>query len=340
MSCRTLHRPVQTDPQDDEHVLVIENLKLLLNKQSHEIKDYVATSANFKAEIDDLKNTIEKLNDFTKELNSINRNMVDSIRVMESNIKSYQDEIEHLKNGPGRLGGEPSLLKNKLVSGTSLSKSNGTVIRNHGNSNTSHKYRQLLIVGDKSIQGLHGLIKKHCQYTDINNQWKNRLNFEQGVELCMASSKTFTKKDFIIFIQGSESAFTGQSPQKTSILKLCELSKKTNIIMLGPPLHLGRPILNRFIHEQNSIILNTIAEQSNNFHFLPMSTLVKNGILNYYDKLNLAQQLYHMIAYHSLTKKPSDSYLSTTSNSADPSPSVPLTDFLQPSSNPSTNPST
>ena len=147
--------------------------------------------------------------------------------------------------------------------------------------------------------------------------------------LCVSLSKTFTKDDYIIFMLGSVNAITGRTPKNESILKILELSRKTNVIILGPSLRLRRPILNSFIHEQNTLLLNVIAEHAYKVGFFPMLTMTKYGFLSYDDKLNLAQHLYYIMTNQISINKQNVGTIPNTLISTDPLPSSLNADFPQ-----------
>jgi len=291
----------------------------LLNK---EILEITRNNNLLKANLQEAQDSLYSLQTKIDGLTSLNQDMISTIRTLETDNETYSSELQLLRQKT-ELSSSMNELSKPLVQPSSTEFA-ATKLAPGKNS-------QILIVGDLNVRGLSHMIKSYIgQPIDINCQWSENLDFEQGVELCLALSKNFTHKDQIVLLWGSKNALRGHKIKKDSLLAVLDLCKKTNLILVGPPLHSGRPVLNNIIQDCNFNIANIIKENDSKAYFLPLLATTNNGFLNYQDKLVLASHLCFLVGH--LQKQPTN--IRPSSNNIDPLKSIVQNADLQPNATP------
>lgn len=284
-----------------------------LEKKIHDFETSVSvTEQDLRAEIGRRKGEISELNRETLRLTHQNNKLSEQIRELEKNelrLKTRLGELSAMKDNflvsIDTLTKDNEAYANEIkmcnfelfnlreeVSSLKIAKTTGLGQISARANAPPTKLPQVLIVGNHNVRGLSGMLKRFSgKHMDINSQWKERLTFDEGVELCRVLSKNLSASDYIIYLCGPESAFRGCTIKREKIVDLLNLCINTNLLLVGAPLHRGRPILNRFIQEQNSMFSQAIEGRKDNVYFLPTLFTTDRGYLEYNDKLSLVQHL-------------------------------------------------
>lgn len=158
---------------------------------------------------------------------------------------------------------------------------------NGSSSHTANKlYRkhQMLIVGVESqTKGLGMHFKTSCQSNfDINCQYTHNATVEDLLNRYFSLLQRLTKDDVAVFCTGTKDAILGRVIGEDSWLKLMNLSRNTNLIIIGPAYSLQRPVLDCFIYEFNMDIHKHVHADKNNSVFLSMDNFMGENEKNWY----------------------------------------------------------
>ena len=176
-----------------------------LNK---EIIEITQNNDTLKTESQEAQNSLRLLQTRLDDLQSLNQGMISSIRTLETDNKTYSNELQQLSEIIKLPTSTIDAYKPPVHPSTSFVAMKPT----------SRINSQILIEGDPNVRGLSRMIKADIgRPIDINCQWSEHLGFEQGVKLCQALSKNFTHKDHIILLWESENAIRGHTIKQDSL---------------------------------------------------------------------------------------------------------------------------
>lgn len=267
-----------------------------ISSLNQEIADITLNNNLLKTELQNAHEDLKTLQRRMDDLKSLNQEMLSSIKSLEADNEAYSSELLQLRQKVLLTSSSNGVKNNttdrptcpQLTPSIPPKPKNPSFVRNN----------QILIVGDPNVRGLPGMIKTNLGHpVDINCQWSEHIMFDKGVELCLKLSKNFTFNDHIIFMWGSNNALKGLTIKKESVLALLDLSRKTNLLLVCPPLHTGRPVLNRIIQDHNYVISRSIKDISADAYLLPLLSTTDLGLLRHHDRLNLARHLCLLIGH-------------------------------------------
>lgn len=281
LKSKTRHESTADDYQNgEEYSTQLKEKSERISVLNKDILELNKKNALLEKNLLEAKNELSQLALKIEDLTALNQNMISSIRTLETEKATYLSELEQLKIFLKTPNTQDIHNCTRSIDKTKTPKA-------------SMKTHQLLIIGDRNVRGLSGMIKRFSNRRfDVNCQWSDRIKFEDAVSLCLQLSRNFTRNDHVILFWGSENAIKGHSIKKGTVQALLEVDHKTNLTLIGPPLHANRPVLNQIIHDHNRVISSIIDERSANVLFLPLLLVTFDGIVDYRDKINLAQHLW------------------------------------------------
>ena len=107
-----------------------------------------------------------------------------------------------------------------------------------------------------------------------NCQYELKVSFSEIMDISVKCSKTLSKKDFLMIFVGAENARQGKKIYRESLDNLTMLSKRTNVIVIGPPYACDRTVLNGLIKDINVQIQKYIYFNLRECVFLTMNSFV------------------------------------------------------------------
>ena len=238
--------------------------------------------SNLEEKIKESDKIVNKLETRIHDLTDVNKQMIDSIAVLEEENICNEKEVKKLQQ---QL--EAYIFSSNKTSATCNGQSSNSP-------STLIPKPQFLIMGDENARGLISIFKRLTSNKyDINCQWSNRkMFFDDRIEQCEELIKNFSKNDFILLFTGCFNAIKGKPIESERLYRFLKTTSKTNLLVCGPPLQIDRPILNGII-QQYDFQLQVILRNFKNTHFISSRVTSENGMMNYFERNELAQLIYY-----------------------------------------------
>lgn len=274
---------------------------------ANEVKGLRKKESTLSSELENWVTVKQKLNRNIQELTDLNNNLRTTVETLEIENVAFSNDLKELRQKLDELQ-KPVDARDcgsQTVPSSSVWQSGEDPPSGHGSTTTSNvqtkpstskscamSKRQTLVIGDENVRGFTYLIKQFSQHKfDVNCQWQRRITISEIISLCSLYSKNFTRNDFVVVFLGSEHAIKGITLRGDDVKNLFRSCEHTNLILIGPPLHLNRPVLNRIIEEHNTVIVKNLDISNQRVYFLPLLCYTSYGYLNYSDKSNLVSYL-------------------------------------------------
>lgn len=298
----------------DSETKLTSQLDLLTNSNASlvsEIKELKRNESLLNTEIAGWKDTKNKLDKNIRELTDLNKNLLTTVSTLEQENVVYSNDVKGLRQeldvlrytndkrdcgiqtSPTVCATQPGRHHSSATEWTiGIKDPVKTLEITPASGSYTVKRHQTLIIGDENVRGFGNLVKQYSKKKfDVNCQWQKRITLLEITKLCSLFSKSFTKNDYIIAFLGSENAIKGLTLRDDDVKNLLNSCRHTNLILIGPPLYTDRPVLNRIIEEQNSLILNNLDKFNEDVYFLPLLCHTSYGYLNYFDKSSLVNHV-------------------------------------------------
>lgn len=171
---------------------------------------------------------------------------------------------------------------------------------------TRRNRNKILLIGDENVKGMINLLKTHTKYSfDINSHHLKINSLDDLLNNCLRYAKKFTENDYIITLLSPKISLQGKGVNCTSLRKLISACSTTNLIIIAPPFCKDRPVLNRFIEEDNMTIgVMMAAMKINRNYYFSMALTSDNGFISYDQKTSLVRN----ICLNILNKKPENHF--------------------------------
>lgn len=140
------------------------------------------------------------------------------------------------------------------------------VLRKNNNSNTTEMqtektWNKILVKGDDNVKELLRLLKTHTNNLyDIQSRCFKNNFLDELLESCLKFAKKFIANDYIVILWSSKNSLQGKGIDCKVLRRVISVCSKTNLIIIAPPYHEDRPILNRFIEDDSTAISILMAE--------------------------------------------------------------------------------
>lgn len=229
---------------------------------------------------------MKRLEDMKEENIKLRKHIEELTATQEENIKLREHFTELKTIQINSNTGKPS--------GSNISSKNSSELTERECTGSLNQKRKILVVGDEDAKGMITLLKTFTDYKyDIHLIYERKPLITETVNNISVCAKKFGKEDFILFLWSANFSIQGRGIDGNLISKLTSSCQETNLILIGPPFHRERPILNRFIEEDCWTLSMLVAgTKKETHHFVPMPIITgHNGLLSYDQKENLIRHL-------------------------------------------------
>lgn len=259
----------------------INNLTQEKESLTSELLVYKVNEQSHISDMEKWKEEKSKLEENIRELSILNRNLITTISTLESENDAYATEVKNLRQTVSDLQDDDGI--KPAIQIQEVDKQTTSAIKKH----------KMLILGGENIRGAAIFFKNGTnRMYDINCQRKRQFLLDEMINDCKQLSKNFDKNDFVILFLTIQNAVSGKRITPKHLEDLLLSTSHTNLIVVGCSFQYNRPVLNNFIHLQNSLM--EAAFKNADAVFVPVPALESlGGILAYESKRELFSHIIH-----------------------------------------------
>ena len=259
---------------EDELSSKLKSINEQNSKLSGEIAALKKKEVELISQINSWNVTKNNLEQKIKDLTELNKNLLVSVNTLETENNSF--------------GKDSKELRQKILDTQPYDSSqSGATVRTINKQRASEqRKRQILLIGGENARGGGLLVKKLTNHLfDVNCQVKRRALLADFFRECEQLCKNFDKSDFVVIFMPYFDAKVGKSITDKELEQLVLIESKTNLIVVGCSYYVSRPVMNNFIHVQNSLMQSYFKDKE--VAFVPVLSTSKDGFLDYQSKVEL-----------------------------------------------------
>lgn len=273
---RDLEEEITKNNKDEEN----KNIETYKNKLDELNESLTRVNAKRKQETEMAKTNIRELKEETHEINKKCSELTVINNNLNMKIKELEEQLIHTNRARNQKMEEKF---NKVGK----------------NTNKQPRNRQILLMSGPNGYNYGKIAKEISKNTFDTNCQSAKTNFFENITINHSIlSRNYTEKDYKIIFTSNENARLGKNIDELYVREIVEQSNNTNLILVGAPFVWNRPILNKFIENQNQAILNQIGHE-NRAYFIDCNKIIrpyqvqKSGELTNQGKWQLMNYIFH-----------------------------------------------